>query len=157
MYEEMFSCWSSWKDRGTLKDIKYPGVYAIAISRSYIAELPFSWNRTIKYVGMTCSPSGLKGRLRQFDDTIIGKRGHGGADRFIYKHPDPDALKKKLYVSIVPFQCDAAAAKPVDLRTLGEVVRFEYLCLAEHRELFSKLPEFNRRTSLKASRAGNEE
>ena len=157
MYDEMFSHWVSWNDRGNLKNIRYPGVYVIAISRSHIAGLPFSWTRTIKYVGMTCSPSGIKGRLRQFDNTIIGKRGHGGADRFIYKHSDQTALKKKLYVSVVPFECDAAAAKPADLRTLGEVVKFEYLCLAEYRELFGKLPEFNRRTSPKASRARREQ
>jgi len=43
---------------------------------------------------MTNSISGLKGRLKQFDNTIIGKAGHGGADRVRFKHQNYEQLIK---------------------------------------------------------------
>ena len=41
---------------------------------------------------MTNSIAGIKGRLKQFDNTIIGKGGHGGADRVRYKYQDSNDL-----------------------------------------------------------------
>ena len=41
----------------------------------------FDWIKEIIYIGMTNSKGGLKNRLQQFDNTIAGKTGHGGAQR----------------------------------------------------------------------------
>jgi len=76
-----FSQWSRCQDRNTLPDLQYPGVYAIALSNDDISGKPFSWRPEIIYFGMTNSKGGLKSRLRQFENTIIGKNGHGGAHR----------------------------------------------------------------------------
>jgi len=140
---EKFSVWYKWENRNNAKDIKFPGVYIIAISEKNLENQKFEWIKEIKYVGMTNSIKGLKSRLRQFDNTIRGKRGHGGADRFRYKHQHYDELIDKLYVSVFPFQCDVESNSPKDLRNMGEVAKFEYDCFAKYVELFNELPEFN--------------
>ena len=86
---------------------------------------------------------GLKGRLRQFDNTIKGKRGHGGAMRFRRKYPDYDKLIEKLFVSVNVFECDTSSKNPQDLRVMGEVAKEEYVCMAKYVEEFGRLPEFN--------------
>lgn len=123
--------------------VEYPGVYALAYSTKNIAGKPFSWRKEIIYIGMTNAVSGLKGRLKQFDNTISGKTGHGGADRVRFKHRNYGKLVKNLYVAVVPFKCDATSNEPTDLKKMGEVARFEYLCFAHFVEKFGELPEFN--------------
>lgn len=80
---ENFSEWYPWQSREKLGGLKYPGVYAIAYTPSNLSGRPFSWRREIIYIGMTNSVLGLKGRLKQFDNTIAGNTGHGGADRVV--------------------------------------------------------------------------
>ena len=143
MYEDRFSVWQRWQDRDALENLKYPGVYAIAHSSNPIAGSPFSWRREVFYIGMTNAAAGLKGRLKQFDNTIAGKSGHGGADRVRYKHRDYGVLCQALYVSVAPLKCDVTSNTPTDLRIMGDVAQFEYLCFAHFVELFGKLPEFN--------------
>jgi hypothetical protein len=106
-------------------------------------ENEFSWLPDIKYIGMTNSISGLKGRLKQFDNTIIGKSGHGGADRVRFKHQNYNELVNKLFVSISFFECNVKSNQSNDLRVMGEVAKFEYDCFARFVELFGVLPEFN--------------
>jgi|SRR3990172_3664390 len=128
------------------------GVYAIAYTPSNLSGRPFSWRREIIYIGMTNSVLGLKGRLKQFDNTIAGNTGHGGADRVRYKYRNYGNLVKRLYVAVVPFQCDTTSNQPKDLKTMGEVAKFEYLCFARFVERFGKLPDFNnKKESLKYS------
>ena len=143
MHENKFTKWVSWHDRNELKNIHYPGVYAIRISAGNINNRNFSWHKEIVYIGMTNGITGLKGRLKAFDNTIIGKRGHGGADRFRYKHKSYSALVKKLYVSVAPFKADVKSIKPKDLITMGNVAKFEYQCFSEYTGKFKELPEFN--------------
>lgn len=47
------------------------------------------------------------------------------------------------YVAVAPFKFNVASGEPSDIRKMGNVVRFEYLCLARFVELFGKLPKFN--------------
>ena len=143
MFEEKFSDWCHWQSRTDLSGLEYPGVYAIALAMNPLSKLSFTWRKEIIYVGMTNAESGLKGRLKQFDNTISGKRGHGGADRVRFKYQNYDRLNKNLYVAVAPFKCDVTSKQPRDLRTMGEVVRFEYLCFAHFVERHGELPEFN--------------
>ena len=143
MYEDIFSNWSSWKNRNELKNIQCPRVYVIRISLRNIANRKFSWHKEIVYIGMTNGISGLKGRLKAFDNTIKGKRGHGGADRFRYKHQSYSQLVKKLYVSVAPFKADVTSITPKDLIVMGNVAKFEYQCFAQYVDKYSDLPEFN--------------
>jgi hypothetical protein len=143
MYERNFSHWQPWLLRDELEGVKYPGLYALAYSTQSIAGKPFSWRNEIMYVGMTNSALGLKGRLKQFNNTIVGKTGHGGADRVRYKYPNYNDLVKRLYVAVSPFKCDATSNQPNDLRKMGEVAKFEYFCFAHFVEKFGQLPEFN--------------
>ena len=140
---ENFSTWKKWINRNDLDNISYPGIYIISISHRNIDGEKFSWLSEIAYIGMTNSVAGLKGRLKQFDNTIIGKTGHGGADRFRYKHQNYEELIEHMYVSVVPFECDVKSSQPKDLRIMGKVAQFEYDCFAEYVELFGGLPEFN--------------
>lgn len=92
---------------------------------------------------MTNSGGGLKLRLTQFDNTINGKRGHGGAERVRYKHREYSKLIKKSYVSVCPIECDVKSNSCKDLLKMGEVAKLEYICFAEYVKRFKKLPEFN--------------
>jgi hypothetical protein len=138
-----FSNWVPWESRNNISNIHFPGVYLISITNSDLKNKKFNWIKEIKYIGMTNSILGLKGRLKQFDNTIIGKKGHGGADRVRYKHQNYNELVKKLYVSIVYFECDVKSLLPKDLNTMGDVTKFEYECFAKFVEYFDLLPEFN--------------
>ncbi len=143
MYEDDFSNWRSWTERGDHVDISLPGVYAIALTGESLAGHSFSWRKDIISIGMTNAVAGLKGRLKQFDNTMVGKRGHGGADRVRFKHRDYRAFCKQAYVAVASFQCDPASNVPKDLRIMGNVTRFEYWCFAHFVEQFGELPEFN--------------
>ncbi|MBZ2193291.1 hypothetical protein JFJ09_13850 [Pseudoalteromonas arctica] len=143
MYESRFTKWMRWCDRDTVQGINYPGIYICAISEEDISGKNFSWTTNIVYVGMTNSLKGLTGRLKQFDNTIKGKSGHGGADRMRYKYQNYNELVNKLYVAVALFTCNVKSNSPEDLRTMGEVAKFEYDCFARFTESFGYLPEFN--------------
>ena len=143
MYENKFSPWKPWPRRDEALGVEYPGVYALVYSTQNIAGKPFSWRKEVIYVGMTNSISGLKGRLKQFDNTIVGKTGHGGADRVRYKYRNYNRLVKRLYVAVAPFKCNPESNEPKDLKIMGEVAKFEYLCFAHFVEKYGELPEFN--------------
>ena len=67
--------WRKWDDREEYEGIKYPGIYVIAISSTELANQKFTYCDEIVYVGMTNAVAGLKGRLRQFDNTIVKPTG----------------------------------------------------------------------------------
>lgn len=143
MKEYTFTDWNKWENRNSLIGINYPGIYSIAISEENLSRQPFKLISNIKYFGMTNSIAGLKGRLKQFDNTISGKEGHGGAKRFLHKHRDYDKLVEHLFVSVCAFPCDVKSNSAEDLRIMGQVAKFEYDCFAEYVENFGRLPEFN--------------
>ncbi len=141
--QRAFTEWTRWTDRGDLHGMNYPGVYAIAVSETDILGEPFRWIEEIVYVGMTNSKGGLKSRLRQFDRTIKGGKGHGGAVRVRFKHARYSKLAPTLYVAVKPFSCDVSSNRPTDLRIMGEVAQHEYECFARFATEFRRLPEFN--------------
>lgn len=138
-----FSAWNRWSERIALRGLKYPGVYALAISPTDISGAAFSWRQEIVYIGMTNAKGGLKSRLQQFDNTIKGGDGHGGGQRVRFKHPDYTKLTQRLYVSVCPKECDVTSNAPSDLRVMGKVANHEYECFALFVETFGDLPEFN--------------
>jgi len=141
--DEGFSHWENWSNRNGLSRIKFPGVYALAFSEKDISGSPHSWSKEVIYIGMTNSKGGLKSRLQQFENTIIGKEGHGGARRVMRKHPDYGELVSRLYVSVCPKDCNASSCDPVNLRLKGEVAKQEYDCFADFVEVFHVMLEFN--------------
>lgn len=140
-----FSRWSKFDLRETIKNAKYPGIYAIAISVKNIAGTPFDYRKGIVYFGMTNSRGGLRGRLNSFNNTLRDKPGpgHGGAERFRYDYEDGDALAKKLYVATCSFKCDVSSTARKDLEAMGAVARAEYVALANYAERFGALPKYN--------------
>jgi hypothetical protein len=138
-----FSKWARWQERNSLYGIKFPGVYAIALSDKNIDSKAFSWIPEIIYVGMTNAQGGLKSRLQQFDNTVNGKEGHGGGHRVRFKHTDYQKLTPRLYVSVWPHECDVKSNLPADLRIMGDVLKLEYECFAAFVEKFGQMPEFN--------------
>lgn len=122
-----------------------PGVYAIAISEVDLAGRRFSWLREIVYVGMTNAVAGLRGRLKQFDNTLNGKRGHGGADRFRHDYPKREDLVPRLYVAVATFDCNVSSIAPADLLIMGDVAKAEYECFAQYAKVFKCLPKYNDR------------
>ncbi len=138
-----FTKWAKWNDRNNLQSNHLPGVYAIALSIKDISGTPFTWRPEVIYIGMANAKGGLKSRLQQFDNTIKGGVGHGGAHRVRYKHPDYRGMVPQLYVSISPRQCNVLSNSPSDLRVMGKVAKDEYECFAMFVEKFGQLPEFN--------------
>jgi len=136
-----FSNWKKWADRKQIKNIQYPGVYCIAKLIKNIDGKEFSWIREIVYVGMTNSIVGLQSRLDQFHNTINEKKGHGGAERFKYKYPNEHG--ENLYVSVNTFKCVVKTKSVNDLKIMGKVAEYEYVCFAKYMEKFKQLPEFN--------------
>lgn len=63
MNTERFSNWYKWKNRNDAENIKFPGIYIIAVSTKNLESEIFNWLSEIKYVGMTNSMAGLKGRF----------------------------------------------------------------------------------------------
>jgi hypothetical protein len=100
---------------------------------------------------MTNSINGLKGRLKQFDNTIKGKTGHGGADRFMNEYNSYDTDVDNIYVAIDTFHCDVKSNEPEYLIMMGDVAKQEYVCIAEYVKRFGKLPKFNDKNSPKYS------
>ena len=143
MIKLYFSKWARWRERHSLNDLGYPGVYALAVSRKDISGKEFDWLKEIIYFGMTNSGGGLKDRLQQFDNTIVGKEGHGGGERVRFEYRDYDQLADSLFVAVCPVKCDIKSNDPEDLLKMGEVVYSEYYCFARYARLFGQLPKFN--------------
>jgi len=143
MHERRFSQWLPWAERDKHKSKSQPGIYAIAVTKRPFSATAFNWTAEIVYIGMTNSVAGLAGRLKQFDNTIRGKRGHGGADRLRYRYRDYGHFVANAFVAVAGFRCDPKSATPRDLRAMGAVAKFEYQCLAEYVQRFGRLPEFN--------------
>lgn len=143
MIEPKFSRWISWKNRQRLTGLEYPGVYAIALSSVDLSDNEYDWVKNIIYFGMTNSRGGLRARLKQFDNTIFGKEGHGGAERVRYEHRNYNDLTEKLYVSVSPVVCNTKESTPDDFLKMGEVSYMEYYCFARYQRLHGSLPQFN--------------
>ncbi len=137
-----FSVWASWHGRGKLDGLELPGIYALAVTGEKLDGRPFDWRGDIVYFGMTNSLSGLRGRLKQFDNTIIGKTGHGGAQRFLHDY-DHGRLAPLLHVAVLPFKCSVRDSTCGDLRVMGRVAQAEYECWAKYKEIFGRLPKYN--------------
>lgn len=142
MDERLFSNWAGWLKRNNHNNLHFPGIYVLAISQDVLAGKEFSWIKEIKYVGMTNSIKGLKGRLQQFDNTIRGKTGHGGADRFRFDN-EPAELFSNLYVTVAPFKCDVKSHLSKDLIIMGDIAKAEYECFARYASIFGSLPKYN--------------
>lgn len=148
MLKVKFTQWAKWFDRESLNGIRHPGVYVCAHSdEGFFPPEKFDWVKQVIYIGMTNSVGGLKARLKQFDNTIRGKTGHGGADRVRYKYQNYQKFADSLYVAIASFPCDVKSNNPEDLRIMGEVAKFEYDCFAEFVQIHGALPEFNNKVS----------
>ncbi|MCX5632710.1 MAG: hypothetical protein NTW93_03425 [Phycisphaerae bacterium] len=143
MPQKRFTKWYKWRERNGIDKCKQPGVYAIAYSNKGISGKVFKWNKNIIYIGMTNSKGGLRLRLYQFDRSIREKSGHGGALRVLYKYPNYKTLSLKLYVSVCPFDCNVSSPTSKNLRIMGEVAKFEYICKAKYFQEFKQLPEFD--------------
>lgn len=143
MIEKRFSNWIKWADRNILADIQFPGIYALAHTTGDISNKPFSFRQEIIYFGMTNSRGGLKSRLQQFENTIAGKAGHGGAMRVRFTHTEYSELVDRLYVAISITKCHVREMTPADLIKMGDVAKEEYECLAEYKSKFKELPQFN--------------
>lgn len=135
-----FSNWVKFNDRNSLKGINYPGIYCIAISDTNLSSKKWGVIEEIKYFGMT--NRSLRSRLKSFNKSLLGERGHGGALRFEYKHKYED-IKDKLYVAVQYFECDIKSNSPENLNIKGDVLKHEFTCFAKYVEVFGNLPEFN--------------
>lgn len=138
-----FTKWIQWKDKDSIVDLKYPGVYCLKISGEDLSGNEIDWTSDLQYIGMSNSKAGMKGRLKQFDNSINDRHGHGGALRFKTNYENYNQLVEKLDVSVRIFKCDVTSNKPVDLRKMGQIAEFEYICIAKYIENHGDYPEFS--------------
>jgi hypothetical protein len=138
-----FSRWIQWEGRHELDGLDYPGIYAIARSNDDLTGRAFTMREEIVYFGMTNSIGGLRSRLGQFERTISGGSGHGGAHRVRSRHPNYERLICKLYVAVSYTKCDVESTEPKDLLLMGDVARQEFECWALYVRKFGRLPRFN--------------
>ena len=139
-----FTRWTAWPDRADVQHGELPGVYILARTKEHLAGRRFGWVEDIVYIRMTNAKGGLRSRLRQFDDTIAGKRvTHGGADRVRFEYRHYGRLIPNLYVAVTPVECDVESLAPWDLLRMGDVAKLEYECLAAYVRRFGRLPRFN--------------
>ena len=148
MAKRIFSEWVNFNKRSELEKYKweFPGVYAIAYSEKDISNQAYDLIKDIVYFGMTNAKAGLKGRLQQFENTINLKHSqHGGAERFNYNlsSKEDNLWQKKLYVSIMVFNCNVNSNHPNDLLIMGDVTKQEYICFSEYVRKYNKWPRFN--------------
>lgn len=139
---DRFTNWVKWENRNALVDVKYPGIYCIAVSAKPLNT--FSFIPELEYIGMTNSKGGLRSRLGQFNNTIKKNSvNHGGADRFLYEYENYDLVKDDIYVAVCSFKCNNKNPLPEDLRIMGEVAKCEYDCWAIYIENNGRYPKFN--------------
>jgi hypothetical protein len=140
--------WVKWENRSKIENIKYPGIYSIAVTDENIEGRQFEMINEIEYIGMTNSNGGLRSRLSQFDSTIKRIRlNHGGAHRFIGKYWNYEEVKDKLYVSICPFECGNNKSNTDDLIAMGEVAKAEYIFWIDYIKKYGRYPIFNDKNS----------
>ena len=178
--EEKFSLWEKIdednypeklkKDNKPDDIYKHPGIYAIAIDESDSMDgKKFHFediSRKIVYFGMTNSKDGLRGRLKQFFNTIYkcnGTSQHGGACRFC-THAEKKIDKKwkeKLFFSTYPFKkciVDELGSGNIKGKIIGEekapemfefmgkVALTEYLCFTHYVRKNREMPKFNNKS-----------
>jgi hypothetical protein len=158
MYEKHFSNWISLKNLKDGIDLQAPGVYVVACSAQNIEGKKFRWRRNIIYIGMTNAATGLFGRLNGFNTTIETEGNrilHSGADRVLAGYRNHKILYKKLYISVRSFKCDVRRAfgqkNPcyIELKKMGKIPHFEYLCFSEYVRKYGHLPKFNGKKNIK--------
>jgi hypothetical protein len=139
-----FTNWQRWTECFNISQIEQPGVYAIALSDIDLGGSTFSICPEIRYFGMTVSKGGLASRLSQFHGALFENDGpHGGAWRFRFDYPNAIIAVDKFFVSVACFDCNPARKAASDLREMGRIVGFEYLCFADYLDLYGHLPKYN--------------
>lgn len=145
---DRFTPWVRFNNRAIIEGLNNPGIYSMAVSNDNLNGVQFSLIEEIVYFGMTNSKGGLKSRLRQFANTLVGKKEHGGAERFVFKHKnDLEWLNTHLYVSVLSYECNTQSNFADDLVIMGEVAKSEYVAFAAYVSLFGRLPLFNDKKS----------
>ncbi|PHM45089.1 hypothetical protein Xmau_01294 [Xenorhabdus mauleonii] len=137
--------WYSWENRHAQENISMPGIYAIMITHDDYSGRNFNWQDDITYIGMTVAKSGLKGRLQQLENSLVGKSGHSGGNRIREKfisegyglydtanHQWSDG--KKLFVCIQAITLNPMDSLPERLKKKGFVANLEYLAFAKYVE-----------------------
>lgn len=93
-----FSNWCAWKDRNSLNNIEYPGVYILAKFKSGLSKKVDLKDKGIIYIGETCDS--LKKRLSKFNGAAFnsGEKHSGGVSYRKEFNDNGDGL----YVAIFP-------------------------------------------------------
>lgn len=146
--ENKFSSWTHWSKIKNLTGTDCPGIYAIARKPKNIKDgQKFKFSPEILYIGVTTRENGLKRRLYEFENTILGKDGHGGAHHFRKQILDNPARGFKnmddFFVAIYPVPCNFKGSKGDFYRKKAKIVSLEYLAWAHFHDKFGRYPRFN--------------
>ncbi len=90
--------------------------------------------------------SELKGRLGSFNSSITGKTGHSGGNTICEDLGNYGewAKNKKLFVAVMPIECDTERRNSADLRQMGVVAALEYMAFARFQDKTEcDRPEYN--------------
>lgn len=140
----IFSKWYTWKGRNNFPDIKYPGVYMIAITDKNLSGTKPNF-KDVKYIGMTNSQGGLCSRWNQFFRSIRGNRGHSGGNTIFSALGHYLKWNQNLFVCGMSIKCNTTKSSrtPNDLIRMGWVAFLEYEAISKFKKEIGKEPKYN--------------
>ena len=119
----VFTSWTRWADRASLKNVRSPGVYILAHFRKVPSGPANPLAKQVIYIGETCSNS-LIGRWRQFDRAALqGKHGHSGG---ITYRDEIGGKGGRLYVAAVRVPNLGESALPYFIRYVERRLIWEF-------------------------------
>jgi hypothetical protein len=142
-----FSTWYRWDERHNIPKRHLPGVYLISLTRKNLQGTSPDFS-DVSYIGMTNSKKGLAGRLGQFWQGIRGIRGrHAGGDNVFesLQHYDTWSSRLRIFVAVMPVDCNTVFPTPNDLIKMGWVAFLEYEAFAKYfrQNLSKRRPTYN--------------
>jgi hypothetical protein len=120
-----FSTWYAWRLRKELPRKDFPGIYMIAITKKNLDGKKADYSDVV-YIGMTNSKGGLKSRLNQFYSAIRGNYGHSGGNTIYRELGHYEDWTKKLFVCVMPIECNVISPEVNDLLKMGWITYLEY-------------------------------
>jgi len=122
--EIFFSEWIRWRERSSLDNISFSGVYLLAHFDDHPKLIANHLNNNVIYIGETCAQQ-LRKRLNDFHRCAIGKADtHSGGVSY-WKQFGVSAINH-LYVAIFPVANISSSLKPLFIRYVERKLLFEY-------------------------------
>ncbi len=120
-----FSPWMRWDDRKDYEHVNSPGVYIMAHLKRVPSGPANPLSSRVIYIGET--GRSFRVRWSQFENSALGRRGHGGGDTYHVKFRKP---REDIYVAALPIsdlgRRDPKTRLKLTMKLLEDKILFEY-------------------------------